>query len=135
MSKGGSAILGHVVTNPTVTEQWYKYDNAASATKRRVLGNASDIFKTRSRYRFLFIIRNRFHTADVAGKYRINMDGQLQIMNFDPAVDSAVYECEYSAGSTTLNVSSYELSVTGILQPLGTGTFADVSCCFKFVAS
>lgn len=46
----------------------------------------------------------------MATKYRINNDGQLEIMNFDYATDSLVYESEYYAKGTRVHVTSFDLS-------------------------
>lgn len=54
-------------------------------------------------------------------KFNMKFGGQLQILNFDPSSDSAIYECQYTVKGTTLGVSSYKLTETSDQRPLVTG--------------
>nr|XP_039268392.1 semaphorin-3D-like [Styela clava] len=87
-------LLGHVVENPIVSYTWYKVEDESK--KQQI--------------------------KDVPGKYRITMDGQLEISNFDQKHDVAKYECEYSVKSSIVNVTIYDVKSSTFIPPIVTVT-------------
>lgn len=69
----------------------------------------------------MVLLPSYFFILDLDQKYHIKVDGQLQILNFDPNSDSAVYECHYKVKTATLGVSSYKLAQSSNQGPLVTG--------------